>query len=156
MTLSLSAPTRGGKPVDGERLQFILAKIPSKARTGRADRFRPHPVRLRTYRRCDPARDGIRRTHHRRCPGTGRPVDGAALRQAPRLEIEDAGCRHSLRRGIGQTENKNGQTYRMKVSNLKTNSRWKPENMKLHNEVAGALGEIRTPDPRIRSPLCRQ
>ncbi len=124
-----------GHPVDLERLQFCMGQVAAEARTRRAYRSGPDPIRAAAYSRCHPSRERLRRAHNRRRPRTAHNRNGAALRQGGGSQGQDARRCEKLRCGIGQTAKpgrtkmiRNLSTQRMKSVNPSCEPRMENEN----------------------------
>jgi hypothetical protein len=79
-----------GHPVDFERLQFRMGQAAIEARTRRAYRSGPDPIRAAAYSRRHPSRERLRRAHNRRRPRPAHHRNGAALRQGGGSQGQDA------------------------------------------------------------------
>ncbi len=67
-------------------------------------------------------------------------------------KAEDAWSRYQPRCGIGQTQNKNCQPRRLKVSTLAAEEQMRTKKLSIGNDIAGDPGMTRTCDLRFRKP----
>ena len=134
-------------------LPGVLADAAHSSRKRRAHRIGPNVLRLAPYGRGHPTRERLRRTHDRRCAGAKDHRNGAPLCQGRGPSRKDARSCEKLRRGIGQTANKNCQTGLKKVSNLEAISDRQENMVSKNNKFVGAATVIRTPDPLITNEV---